>query len=393
MLLTKVAKHSEFTYGVHHDVVAEVAKDNQFTLMQPDEINVALRKLDEGVMGARRSLIGKLCLLRQAIAYGVGYKVEQSNKGPRLVFGVYKRTKDNPETGLQSVLSLGGGGHVEGDDLSYHVFSEDGTAENIQATAAIDVTETLDDSFLREWAEEFRVLNDHGNDMVEALLGNASVKGFNKIGFVMDSKPEHGYVGNTHFGVVYALEYPPEVVRFETKEPQNQAIGWATSEDLLNSAAEIHTHGPFEPWSQFLVENILAIEEHILSTFHGTITLPAITPASIRDTLQEICEDSWVQVSGVSGISADEIEQRMDSLISSGVKEQIGDHLSSFETVTTFNRDYFHLEDADPILAKTVSQVTFETKGYKLTVDHRRIEINVPGTITTEATTLADLAS
>lgn len=373
MLLTTVEKHSEFTYGVHHDVVAEVAQDNQFTLMQPEEMAIALRKLDEGVMGARRSLIAKFCLLRQAIAYGLGYKIEQSNKGLRLVFAVYKRNKKNSESGLQSVLSLGGGGHIEGDDVSYHIFSEDGTTENIAATAAIDVHETLDDSFLREWAEEFAAIDAAGNDLVEALLGSASVKGFNKIGLVMDSKPEHGYVGNIHFGVVYALEYPSEVIRFETKEPQNEAIGWATAEDLANPEAELHQHGPFEPWSKFLVDNILLIETHILETFHGAVTLPPVTAENIRDTLQNICDATWSDASALPELGSEEIAQYMDTRISSHIREQLGEYLSDFNTKTTFLPNSVKIEVSDPVIAETVTQVVFDGRNFKLTARHGRV--------------------
>lgn len=370
MLLKSVEKHSEFTYGVHHTVVNEVAADNAFTLLYPTPMEQALRTLDKGVMGARRSLIVKMCLLRQAIAYGLGYKVERDGEGFRLLFAVYKRLSKNTEVGLRDVLSLGGGGHIEGDDLSYHVFSEDGSEENIKPTSSIDLLETLDDSFTREYHEEFKLMDVHGNDLTEALLGVNSVKGYNKIGFVMDSKPSHDYVGNTHFGVVYAVEISDEALRFEMREPQNEAIGWATVEDLLDVNSDVNKMGAFEPWSQFLINDIRDIEAYILDVFHDVKVAVPMTPARLRDTLEMICNEAWEAAAKEKVETLDEVCVIANSKIMTRSFDLLSEHLEKFESVTA-------IPDNGQI--QTVVDVTFKGKAYTLTVVHPQVDKNTPG--------------
>lgn len=370
MILTSVEKHSEFTYGVHHSVVAEVANDNAFTLFYPHPMEQALRELDKGVMGARRSLISQKCLLRQAIAYGLGYKVERNGDGFRLLFAVYKRNSKNTEHGLRDILSLGGGGHIEGDDLSYHVYAEDGDEENVKPTASIDMLETLDDSFTREYCEEFKLMDVHGNDLTEALLGVNSVKGYNKIGFVMDSKPAMDYVGNVHFGVVYAVEISDEALRFEMREPQNEAMGWATVEDLVDRNSDINKLGAFEPWSQFLVDDIRDIEAYILDVFHDVKVAVPMTPVRVRDTLEMICSESWEATTREKIETLDEMCGVVNGKIMVRSFDQLSEHLDRFESKTTIT---------DSGQVESVLDVGFQGKSYTLTVVHPVVDKNTPG--------------
>lgn len=278
MLLKALEKHAEFTYGVHASVLEEAITDNTFSLMAPEAVNDILKHLDRGIMGARRSLIAAKELLRQAIAYGITYKVVLKDDKPSLLFLVYRRNKTNGEGGLVHVLSLGAGGHVEGDDLSYHVIKGEEEGE-VHASASIDLLETLDDSFVREYVEEVMLIGPNDVNMSEALIGNEVTTGFKRLGFVMDSAQYRGYVGNIHFGVVYALEAPAEVERFEMTEPQNDAVCWASVEDIRSKTSELYINdNKFEPWSELLIKQIGAIESTILHQWHGVPRpLPAAT--------------------------------------------------------------------------------------------------------------------
>lgn len=272
MFLKALAKNSEFTYGVHKDVLARVAPDNAFTIMEQEPLNKALRQLDDGVMGSVRALNHALELLRQGIGYGLTYRVDFTVPGaPRLLFAVYKRNKRNNEGQLSSKLSLGAGGHIEGDDLSYHVIKDN---DEIIPTQAIDMLETIDDSYIREYGEEVELASREDHDMTEALLGAANATGFQKVGFVMDSQPEPGYVGNIHFGVVYALEAPNDVASFQMREPQNEAVAWAGVDELQKNAMFNDPEVPFEPWSKMIVDQAKALEAYILNTFHKLL-MPA----------------------------------------------------------------------------------------------------------------------
>ena len=280
MLLTKLAKNSEFTYGVHKDVLADVAPDNAFTIMAQADLLVALKHLDQGVMGSVRALNHLKELLRQGIAYGLTYRVSTDpvypilgagSLKPVIQFAVYKRNKRNNEGQLTSKLSLGAGGHIEGDDISYHLLRLENSDEVIP-TGNIDMLETIDDSFVREYVEEVKLATPEGNDLTSAILGASSATGFQKVGFVMDSKPEPGYVGNIHFGVVYVQEAPAQVASFEMREPQNEAVAWATAEELQTLPLFTDPEVPFEPWSVMIVEQIQALEEYVFANFLKPLT-------------------------------------------------------------------------------------------------------------------------
>lgn len=293
MLLKELKKNAEFTYGVHSAVLAEVVADNAFTLMEPNTVTNVLKHLDQGVMGSVRALNARLQLLRQAIGYGLTYKVDSSTHypiegvdsiGPRLLFAVYKRNKTNNEGQLTMKLSLGAGGHVEGDDLSYHVLRSENSDE-VVTTPAIDILETIDDSYLREYVEEVLLESLDGHDMSEAVLGASKAMGYQKLGFVMDSQEDNpGYVGNIHFGVVYALEAPNDVACFEMREPQNDAVAWASVKDLHGGMLLGYELIEFEPWSALIIEQLKAVEAHILSYFHGVKSINVdVDPADHTD--------------------------------------------------------------------------------------------------------------
>lgn len=275
MLLNELKKNAEFTYGVHTAVLAEVVADNAFTLMEPTAVTNVLKHLDQGVMGSVRALNARLQLLRQGIGYGLTYKVEITDTGPRLLFAIYRRNKTNNEGQLTMKLSLGAGGHIEGDDVSYHMLRLE-NSDQVVTTPAIDLLETIDDSYLREYIEEVLLESLLGHDMTEAVLGAAKAMGYQKLGFVMDSQDDNpAYVGNIHFGVVYALEAPNDVACFEMREPQNDAVAWASVKDLHGGMLLGYESTEFEPWSAMIVEQIEAVEKHILSFYHADTTAAA----------------------------------------------------------------------------------------------------------------------
>jgi predicted NUDIX family phosphoesterase len=266
MLLKSLPKHSELTYGIHAAILAEVAPDNAFTLVAPQELLAKLKELDKGVMGAVRSLIAKYSLLRQGIMYGLPYRVVSDGKGGRkLEFAVYKRNKQNGDGRLASKLSLGIGGHIEGEDLSYHqLVREDG---EVVETAVVDWYETQEDSFSREAMEEIHFAGSDGSDLTDIVVGLAFDKGFSKIGFVMDSNPdEPGYVGNTHFGVVCGLD-TQRATSFQMTEVMNEAVCWADADELISNPMFQDPEAPFEPWSQMIIAQIKAVEAHLLEHF------------------------------------------------------------------------------------------------------------------------------
>lgn len=265
MLLKSIPKGAEFTYGVHGPSLAAIVPDNAFTLLPQEKLRTALRELDAITMGSVRALNGKFELLRQGIGYILFYRIVhnlQQNR-PQVVFMVYRRNKTNNEGRLSSKLSLGAGGHIEGFDVSYHQIVEN---ELLVQTPLIDMDETTDDSVDREGSEEVKLFDNANQNVTGNVMVDAKEGPFNKIGFVMDSKPEHGYVGNTHYGVVYAID-ASEATRFEMAEPQNDAVAWATSEQLKNDALFKNPECPFEPWSQMIVDQIDAVEDYILSHF------------------------------------------------------------------------------------------------------------------------------
>jgi len=269
MLLKSIPKGAEFTYGVHGPSLAAIVPDNAFTLLPQDKLQQAIRELDAITMGSVRALNGKFELLRQGIGYILFYRIVQNlqQDRPQVVFMVYRRNKTNNEGRLASKLSLGAGGHIEGYDLSYHQIVEN---EMLTQTPIIDLGETTDDSVQREGGEEVKLFDKDGHDVTNGVMIDAQDatvgKSFDKIGFVMDSKPEPGYVGNIHYGVVYAID-ASEAVRFDMAEPQNDAVAWASADELKNDSLFKNPDCPFEPWSQMIVEQIDAVEDYILSHF------------------------------------------------------------------------------------------------------------------------------
>jgi predicted NUDIX family phosphoesterase len=264
MLLKSIPKGAEFTYGVHGPSLAAIVPDNAFTLLPQEELRTALRNLDDITMGSVRALNAKFELLRQGIGYILFYRIERDFSGNVFVeFMVYRRNKTNNEGQLVSKLSLGAGGHIEGFDVSYHQIVID---ELLEGTPIIDMDETTDDSVDREGCEEVKLFDKNGQNVTDIVMIDAKEANFNKIGFVMDSKPEPGYVGNIHYGVVYAID-ASEAVTFDMAEPQNDAVAWATSEQLKNDVLFKNPECPLEPWSQMIVDQIDAVEGYILSHF------------------------------------------------------------------------------------------------------------------------------
>jgi predicted NUDIX family phosphoesterase len=265
MILKEVAKGAEFTYGVHGPSLAAIAPDNAFTLFPQSEMHTKLRELDAITMGSVRALNTKFELLRQGIGYTLFYRIvhDLQHDRPRVEFMVYRRNKTNGEGRLASKLSLGAGGHIEGYDVSYHMITDCGL---LTQTPLIDMDETTDDSVDREGSEEVKLFDANGMNCTDNVMIDAKEAQFKKIGFVMDSQPEHGYVGNIHYGVVYAID-ATEAVRFEMAEPQNDAVGWATVDALKNEQLFKDPECPLEPWSKMIVDQIEAVEDYILSHF------------------------------------------------------------------------------------------------------------------------------
>jgi len=265
MLLKTIPKGAEFTYGVHGPSLAAIVADNAFTLLPQEELHHRLCALDDITMGSVRGLNAKFELLRQGIGYILFYRIIQNlqQDRPRVVFMVYRRNKTNNEGQLTSKLSLGAGGHIEGYDVSYHMLSDAGLLTH---TPLIDMNETTDDSVDREGGEEVKLFDKDNQDVTHYVMGEAKEAGFKKVGFVMDSKPEPGYVGNIHYGVVYAID-ASEAVRFDMAEPQNDAVAWATADDLKNDTLFKDPEVPFEPWSKMIVDQIDAVEDYILTHF------------------------------------------------------------------------------------------------------------------------------
>lgn len=269
MILKSVPKGAEFTYGVHGPSLAAIVPDNAFTLFPQSEMHTKLRELDAITMGSVRSLNTKFELLRQGIGYTLFYRIRPDDFGKLYVeFMVYRRNKTNGEGRLASKLSLGAGGHIEGFDVSYHQTIDN---ELLVGTPLIDMDETTDDSVGREGSEEVKLFNKDDQDITGDIMVDAHDttvgKAFNKIGFVMDSKPEEkGYVGNIHYGVVYAID-ASEAVRFEMAEPQNDAVCWASALQLRTRNTFKDPECPLEPWSQMIVDQIDAVEDYILTHF------------------------------------------------------------------------------------------------------------------------------
>lgn len=264
-LVAKLAKNSEFTYGVHARSLAYLVTDNQATPMATELAHEALKKMDGMVMGSVRALNNQFELLRQGIAYTLVFKIDDNGE---LLFLVYKRTKLNGEGRLAEKLSLAPGGHIEGRDLSYYLTYN---AQGEEATSdTIDWNVTLLKNLRRELCEEVDFTSQayQHTDRHVGLMAAASAK---PIGFVMDSKPEIGYVGNVHFGAVYAANVPRDTT-FEMKEECNSAVAWVSANDLIDHVHKGGSTPPgyveFEPWSVMIIRQIHNFSKSIYHAFN-----------------------------------------------------------------------------------------------------------------------------
>lgn len=244
-------KNAEFTFGVHGPSLLRWASDNQATIMTQEETEHVIYELGRAVMGSVRSLNEQFGLLRQAIMYSFIWR-----KHPELgiQFFVYRRTKTNNEGQLAQRLSLGAGGHFEILDLSLH----DDLA-GMHSTPIIDFAATSLNNYYRERDEEL-----NGDDLAEDVYDEPTLHGF-----VMDSKSTPGYVGNIHFGMLAGCRVLDVNIELGMKEPQNDAVGWFTAEELLGDLARggkvVGTqHGDglvdYEPWSKLMIEKIKELE-------------------------------------------------------------------------------------------------------------------------------------
>jgi predicted NUDIX family phosphoesterase len=283
MILKQKVKHSEFTFGIHHQGLTDLVPSAGFSLLGNTQTVEVLKGLEEYVMGARRSLIGKLCLLRQAIAYTLGYQVFHGPEGAYVRFFLYRRNKKNGEGRMSGMLSMGAGGHVEYLDFQPHLLCADEPRtpdSELLDTGAMDLMETLDESMLREWSEEVHLFSAKMSavNISEAVAGVNVAQGLQRLGFVWDGVPEEqpNYVGSSHFGVVYALEIPTDTETFDMAEEMNDALGWFGLADIeeaggIDAFVKQHTEdGDFEPWTRFIVERLADVQTHLLETYHKT---------------------------------------------------------------------------------------------------------------------------
>lgn len=263
-----VTKGSEFTYGVHGRSLLGLIKDNQATIMTHGIAETFLERMDGMVMGSVRKLNDQFELLRQGIAYTLPFKIDDDGE---ILFLVYKRTKHNSEGRLAEKLSLAPGGHIEGRDLSYYPQpTEDGKSAQ---SDTINWSKTLQTNLMRELCEEVKFHSkqfEHtGRDLGILAASNAK-----PIGFVMDSKPEMGFVGNTHFGAIYAANVPSDTV-FLMKEKCNTSVDWVSADRLVahvngHNALVKNEDGPvkFEPWSEMIIKNIVQVSFAIRDAFN-----------------------------------------------------------------------------------------------------------------------------
>lgn len=238
------AHNAEFTFGVHAASLLEQVPDNQATILEPLAAETILHNLGGAVMGSVRSLNEKFGLLRQAIMYGLIWRVHPE-KGVQ--FFVYRRTKANNVGQLAQRFSLGVGGHVDlGDVHVYDHESEDNAGQ------VINLPLTLGENYHRERGQEV-----DGDDQTIAAYERPTVNGF-----VMDSNSIPGYVGNIHFGVLTAVRVRNDIVELKMKEAHNDAEGWFTPDELrsiVDGKTEIiHNDQPvnFEPWSKLIIAKI-----------------------------------------------------------------------------------------------------------------------------------------
>jgi len=250
-VLERIAeKNAEFTFGVHAGELAKLVPDNQATIFSQEHTEKVIFALEKAVMGSVRSLNETYGLLRQAIMYSFLWR-EHPVFG--IQFFVYRRTKQNNEGQLAQRLSLGAGGHFEIADVFVHE-NEDGRT----VTSIIDLAATCKENYEREREEEI-----DGDDHDITPYGEASLHGF-----VMDSQPATGYVGNIHFGVLAGVQVIAPAYEPAMKEVHNKAEGWFTADELRSiatGATEFVRNDQqvnFEPWSQLMIAKI----EELVST-------------------------------------------------------------------------------------------------------------------------------
>lgn len=245
-------KRSEFTYGFHPKLLAELVPDNAVTLIRPEEaVKKLLTDLDEIFMGARRSLTDKTECLRQMIGYMPTYRlITKPNGLTGIEFAVYMRNKTNGETRLASALSLGAGGHAESQDVVEYVRDEVLPEDQaVNWTGELSAEGTLLDSSLREYSEEVKLTSDQ--EPIDMHF----------VGLVMDSKEEHGYVGNSHVGFIIAVHVADDC-DFDMVEDNNDRVGWFTPKQLQEG---IDQPVDFEPWSKMIIENISELSYMLLN--------------------------------------------------------------------------------------------------------------------------------
>ncbi|MNM18512.1 hypothetical protein D3C81_288050 [compost metagenome] len=258
MILKQVEKGAEFTYGVHGPSLLEFVPDNDAVIMHPAIATDVLQQLDKCLMGSVRSLNEKHGLLRQGIAYMLPWT---RNAEGQIMFLVYCRKKTNNEGQLALKLSLAPGGHIEKDDLEYY-YVRPGNDDQLLETPVLDHLAILGNNLRRELQEEVHF---HGPSR-EDNIGLHAASHAQPCGFVMDSKPEHGYVGNIHFGALYVVPVPRDTA-FNMKEKHNEGQGWFTADQLravVDTGANLpEGNAPFEPWSKMVIGRIELVEQVI----------------------------------------------------------------------------------------------------------------------------------
>lgn len=258
MILTQVEKGAEFTYGVHGPSLARFVPDNEATIQHPAIASDVLQQLDKALMGSVRSLNEQFALLRQGIAYMLPWT---RNINGDIMFLVYCRKKRNNEGQLAMKLSLAPGGHIEKDDLEYY-YTQPGAEGKLIETPVLNHLSMLGNNLQRELNEEVRFIGLGEDDNI----GINAAAHAQPCGFVMDSQPNHGYVGNIHFGALYLVPVPCQT-SFNMKEAHNQAVGWLTAEKLrsyVETGMKLEEGvAQFEPWSKLVIDRINLVEQVI----------------------------------------------------------------------------------------------------------------------------------
>lgn len=263
-----VTKGSEFTYGVHARSLRGLIKDNEATIMHPGRAQQCLEDMDGMIMGSVRKLNDQFELLRQGIAYTLVFKVDHKGE---VLFLVYKRTKRNGEGRLAEKLSLAPGGHIEGCDLAYYK-QPIGDGKYMKSDT-IDWSKTMTKNLGRELREEVQ-FKSPPFERLGRDLGIMIPETAKPIGFVMDSRVEIGYVGNTHFGAIFVTSAPSDA-SFSMKEECNTSIGWVGAQALTSHlytrdalASGENGKTKFEPWSEMIIAKIDEVVRVIREAFN-----------------------------------------------------------------------------------------------------------------------------